>query len=291
MLCPGGQLLRNPSEPELAACLGLVGPLDPTRVWDLAIVGAGPAGLAASVYAASEGLSVLNLDCRSFGGQAGASARIENYLGFPTGISGMALMTRAFNQAQKFGVEVGIPKEVLGLAQTGSGLQLTLGAGETARARALVIAGGAKAIGAPRQGNLQKKAPSRAARFTTGPLPAGGQPLRRSGSRPGGWRELGRPGGGLSGGARGQGLDDRARPCGPEATMSRYLIDRIAALPNVELLTHTEVVGLDGDDGILSAVTWRDGRSGQETHLANAAPVPVLHRRRPQRLTAGQFGS
>ena len=115
MLCPGGQLLRNPGENELARCIGLVGPIDPDRVYDVAIVGAGPAGLATAVYAASEGLSALVLDCRAFGGQAGASARIENYLGFPTGITGMALMARAYNQAQKFGVEMAIPDEAVGL--------------------------------------------------------------------------------------------------------------------------------------------------------------------------------
>src|SRR6202163_4719476 len=115
VLCPGGQLLRNPSESELARCIGLVGPIDPDRVYDVAVVGAGPAGLATAVYAASEGLSVLVLDCRAFGGQAGASARIENYLGFPTGITGMALMARAYNQAQKFGAEMAIPDEVIAL--------------------------------------------------------------------------------------------------------------------------------------------------------------------------------
>ena len=115
VLCPGGELLRNPTETDLARCIGLVGPIDPDRVYDVAIVGAGPAGLAAAVYAASEGLSALVLDCRSFGGQAGASARIENYLGFPTGISGMALMGRAYTQAQKFGVEMAIPDEAIGL--------------------------------------------------------------------------------------------------------------------------------------------------------------------------------
>src|SRR5438445_4775040 len=115
VLCPGGQLLRNPSEIELARCIGLVGPSDPNWIYDVAIVGAGPAGLAAAVYAGSEGLSVLVLDCRAFGGQAGASARIENYLGFPTGITGMALMARAYNQAQKFGTEMAIPDEVVSL--------------------------------------------------------------------------------------------------------------------------------------------------------------------------------
>src|SRR5215472_15629990 len=115
VLCPSGQLLRNPGEDELARCLGLVRPIDPDRLFDVAVVGAGPAGLAAAVYAASEGLSVLVIDCRSFGGQAGASARIENYLGFPTGITGLALMARAYNQAQKFGAEMAIPNEVVRL--------------------------------------------------------------------------------------------------------------------------------------------------------------------------------
>jgi thioredoxin reductase (NADPH) len=119
VLCPGGQLLRNPGEAELARCIGLVGPVDPHRVYDVAIVDAGPAGLAAAVYAGSEGLRALVLDCRAFGGQAGASARIENYLGFPTGITGMALMARAYTQAQKFGVEMAIPDEVIGLDAAG----------------------------------------------------------------------------------------------------------------------------------------------------------------------------
>src|SRR6266481_2326671 len=115
VLCPGGQLLRNPGETELARCIGLVGPIDPNHVYDVTIIGAGPAGLAAAVYAGSEGLRTLVLDCRAFGGQAGASARIENYLGFPTGITGMALMARAYHQAQKFGVEMAIPDEVVNL--------------------------------------------------------------------------------------------------------------------------------------------------------------------------------
>ena len=94
VLCPDGEMLRNPSENQLARCIGLVAPIDPERLYDVVIVGAGPAGLAAAVYAGSEGLAALVLDCRAFGGQAGASARIENYLGFPTGITGMALMAR-----------------------------------------------------------------------------------------------------------------------------------------------------------------------------------------------------
>src|SRR5215211_4163581 len=144
VLCPSGELLRNPSEIELAHCIGLVRPIDPGRVYDVAIVGAGPAGLATAVYAGSEGLSVIVLDCRSFGGQAGASARIENYLGFPTGISGIALMARAYAQAQKFGVEMAIPDEAVDLKCADGHLVLRLINGERVSARSVVIATGAR---------------------------------------------------------------------------------------------------------------------------------------------------
>ena len=112
MVCPNGTVLKRPTDAEAGVILGITPELDPQMVFDVAVVGAGPAGLAAAVYGASEGLSVLVLDQRAFGGQAGASARIENYLGFPTGISGMALAGRAFNQALKFGAEIAIPLEV-----------------------------------------------------------------------------------------------------------------------------------------------------------------------------------
>src|SRR5262249_38719777 len=140
-----GQLLRNPSETELARCIGIVWPIDPDRIFDVAIVGAGPAGLAAAVYGGSEGLSVLVLDCHAFGGQAGASSRIENYLGFPAAISGMALMARAYIQAHKLGVQTAIPHEVKGL-EAGNRDQghfvLRLANQEHANARSVVIASG-----------------------------------------------------------------------------------------------------------------------------------------------------
>ena len=148
VLCPGGEILRHPSNQELARCIGMVGKMDPDKVFDVAVVGAGPAGLATAVYAASEGLSVLVLDTRAFGGQAGASARIENYLGFPTGVSGMALMARAYNQAQKFGANLAIPDEVASLDCDGdeglAGYHLKLTSGETTQAKAVVIASGAR---------------------------------------------------------------------------------------------------------------------------------------------------
>ena len=122
MICPDGTVLKRPTNAEAGACLGITPDLDPQAVYDVAVVGAGPAGLATAVYAASEGLSVIVLDQRAYGGQAGASARIENYLGFPTGISGQALAGRAFSQAQKFGAEIAIPLEVARLDCSGGEL-------------------------------------------------------------------------------------------------------------------------------------------------------------------------
>ena len=147
MVCPNGTVLKRPTDAEAATCLGITPDLDPDMLYDVAVIGAGPAGLATAVYGASEGLSVLVLDTRAFGGQAGASARIENYLGFPTGISGQALAGRAFNQATKFGAELAIPltaERLLCEPATGDGFALDLSNGGTARARTVVVASGAR---------------------------------------------------------------------------------------------------------------------------------------------------
>jgi thioredoxin reductase (NADPH) len=262
VLCPNGQLLRNPSETELGRCIGLVGPIDPKRVYDVAIVGAGPAGLATAVYAASEGLSVLVLDSRAFGGQAGASARIENYLGFPTGITGMALMARAYNQAQKFGVEMAIPDEVIGLealADSDEGrFVLKLSSDERVNARSVVIASGARY----RRLNVEnlEAFEGSSVHYWASPLEAklcGGQ-------------EVALVGAGNSAGQAAVYLASQVskvwllvRGHSLEASMSRYLIDRIAGLPNVEVLVKTNVSALEGSDGMLKSIRWRQHASGE----------------------------
>ena len=255
VVCPGGQLLRNPSESQLARCIGLVGPIDTAKVYDVAIVGAGPAGLATAVYAGSEGLSVLVLDCRSFGGQAGASARIENYLGFPTGISGIALMARAFNQAQKFGVDVAIPAEAAALRnETSNGEhRLDLANGETVRARAVVIASGARYRRLD-VANLDEFEGT-SVHYWASPLEerlCGGQEVVLVG----GGNSAGQAVVYLASGAKKVWLLAR-RPLA--ATMSRYLVDRIGGLPNVEVVTPAEVTHLEGREGLLEAVRWRHG--------------------------------
>jgi thioredoxin reductase (NADPH) len=270
VLCPGGQLLRNPTEVELARYIGLVGPIDQNRVYDVAVVGAGPAGLASAVYAGSEGLSALVLDCRSFGGQAGASARIENYLGFPTGISGMALMGRAYSQAQKFGVEMAIPDEVAALdangGSSGNGYVLGLFNGERVRARSVVIATGAR-YRRLEVADLDRFEGSNV-HYWVSPLEAklsAGQDVALIGA----------------GNSAGQGVVYLAsqaakvwllvRGRDPAASMSRYLVERIKSLPNVEVVTEAQVVALEGEDGMLEAIRWRVRGFGKEVRR------PVRH--------------
>jgi len=263
VLCPGGELLRNPSENELARCIGLVGPIDPNRVYDVAIVGAGPAGLAAAVYAASEGFSVLVLDCRAFGGQAGASARIENYLGFPTGITGMALMARAHNQARKFGVEMAIPDEVIGLEEASrpnkGRFVLKLSNNERVSARSVVIASGAR---------YRQLAVDGLASFEAASVHYWASPLE--GKLCAG-REVALVGAGNSAGQAVVYLASQVskvwllvRGRDLASSMSRYLVDRITGLSNVEVLTRTTITGVEGRDAMLEAIRWRAGRSGEE---------------------------
>jgi thioredoxin reductase (NADPH) len=251
----------------------LLGPIDPNRLYDVVIVGAGPAGLATAVYAGSEGLSVLVLDCRAFGGQAGASARIENYLGFPTGISGMALMARAYNQAQKFGVEMAIPDEAMGLdcldgAESGP-FVVRLSNNERAKARSIVLATGAR---------YRRLAVAGLEAFEGLSVHYWASPLEAklcSG------QEVALVGAGNSAGQAAVYLASHVAKVwllvrGPElaASMSRYLVDRIAGLANVEVLTQTKVTGLEGRDGVLEAIRWRQG-SGEGS--AEDVRRPIQH--------------
>jgi thioredoxin reductase (NADPH) len=278
VLCPDGTRLCNPTEKQFARCLGLLPDFSVEQGYDVAIVGAGPAGLAAAVYAGSEGLSVVVLDTRAFGGQAGASARIENYLGFPTGISGGALAGRAFNQAQKFGATMGIPAEVRRLqcglpcksqaklatlkgfgTRTPRSFELELDEGERVRASAVVIASGAR-YRRLSVGNLSEFE-GNGVYYWASPLEA------KLCAR----REVVLVGGGNSAGQAAVYLASQAAFVhvlvrGPSLadSMSRYLIDRIEALPNVELHAQTELIELKGSQETgLRGVVWRDRRTGQ----------------------------
>ena len=234
---------------------------DPDRIFDVAVVGAGPAGLATAVYAASEGLSVVVFDGRAFGGQAGESARIENYLGFPTGVPGRMLAGRAYVQAQKFGAEMAIPVEVSSIDCSRTPMTLERGDGARARAAAVVIACGARyrRLDVPNLRDFE----GRGVWYWASPIEAR---LCRS-------EEVALVGGGNSAGQAAVFLRSQAakiwllvRGQSLAETMSQYLVDRIAAAENIEVLTNTEVVALSGSpEGQLERIRWRHGRSGKET--------------------------
>jgi len=260
VFCLDGQPLHNPTENQLARCIGLSREIDATRLYDVAVVGAGPAGLAAAVYAASEGLSTIVIDCRAFGGQAGASARIENYLGFPTGITGIALMARAYNQAQKFGAEMAIPEEVVRLEAKDEHFILDLRSAQSAKARTVVIASGAeyRRLDVPNLADYE----GAHVHYWASPIE----------TRLCMGEEVALVGAGNSAGQAAVYLASTARKVwmivrgtSLTATMSRYLCDRIAAQPNIEVLVETEVTALEGKDGSLERICWRSRKTGEAT--------------------------
>jgi thioredoxin reductase (NADPH) len=263
MICPDGTVLKAPTDVQAGLHLGITPELDPEQVYDVAVVGAGPAGLATAVYAASEGLSILVLDQRAIGGQAGASARIENYLGFPTGVSGQALAARAFTQAQKFGAELALPLEVAHLdcdgADRGRPLRLDLTSGQSVQARTIVVASGARY----RRPDIPDLEIHEGAGISYWASPVEARLCAGE--------EVALVGAGNSAGQAVVYLAPKVKQLhmivrGPslDATMSRYLIDRIAALPNVEIHTGTDVIGLTraGSD-VLSSATFRNRASGR----------------------------
>lgn len=262
VVCPDGSVLKAPDETMLAHRLGMLPEINPEQIYDVIVAGAGPAGLATAVYAASEGLCVMVVDGRAYGGQAGASARIENYLGFPTGISGQALTGRAFVQAQKFGAEVAVPAEIRRLDCGSKVLAVDLACGLNLRARTLVIASGAR-YRRPAIDGLEQY-DGRGIHYWATPIEAG---LCRS-------EEVVLVGGGNSAGQAVVYLAAHAKHVhllirgGDLGTrMSNYLVERISGLANVTLHTRSEVTALEGDEQGLNALTWKRN-DGVETRLA-----------------------
>lgn len=248
----GGHLLRNPSNREIADCLGMSSLLGPDEVVDVAVIGAGPAGLAAAVYGASEGLHVVVIEGDAPGGQAGTSSKIENYLGFPTGISGQALAGRALTQAEKFGARMLVPRRATGLTCC-QPYRVALDDGTSLLARSIVIASGAR---------YRKLDVPDYARFEGRGIYYGATPLE---ARMCGGDEIVVVGGGNSAGQAAVFLAQHARHVhilvrreGLAATMSRYLIDRIESSDRISLHTHAEVIGLAGDES-LTHQRWRVG--------------------------------
>jgi len=252
------RVLKNPSNRELAAAVGLIERLDPEAVYDVAVVGAGPAGLAAAVYSASEGLKTLVLEAEAPGGQAGTSSKIENYLGFPTGISGQALAGRAQVQAQKFGAHLAVPRRVERLACDARPYTLELDDGDRVRAKTVVIATGAR---------YRKLALENFERFEGCGIHYAATQMEADLCR---GEEVIVVGGGNSAGQAAVFLSRHAatvhvlvRGTGLAASMSDYLIARINASKAIKLHTETEVTRLLGERH-LDHVTYRNGRTGAE---------------------------
>lgn len=274
IICGAGYVFRNPTVQKLADCLGFNAGIDETQVRDLIIVGAGPSGLAAAVYAGSEGLDVLVIETEAPGGQAGSSSKIENYLGFPTGLSGQELANRALVQAQKFGAKMMIARDVVRLDCAKRPYKVVLDNGTELATRALVIATGAQ-YNKPRIPNLEKfegQGVYYGATFMEAQLCEKEEAIV--------------VGGGNSAGQAAVYLSQTAsrvhilvRSGELSDTMSRYLIQRIEQNPAIELHYRTEITALEGE-GHLERVSWREKASGEvSTHnirhvfvMAGASP-------------------
>jgi thioredoxin reductase (NADPH) len=274
LVCRGERVLKNPTDAEVADCLGFNDAFDPSVVHDVIVCGAGPGGLAAAVYGASEGLAVLVLESSSPGGQAASSSKIENYLGFPTGISGQNLLARALSQAEKFGAKIAIARGASRLDCAETPIRIELTNGESVRARCVVIATGAeyRRLDVPGLVRFEGAGVYYAATFL--------EAQRCSED------EIVVVGGGNSAGQAAMFLAKTSKHVhmlirGPDlaASMSRYLIVRIEDTPNITLRRKTRIVAAHGG-GHLEKVTWRDDATGEETtkdirhvfSMAGAAP-------------------
>jgi thioredoxin reductase (NADPH) len=265
VICRGEKLLRNPSNEKLAECLGMNPPRDETRIHDVIVVGAGPSGLAAAVYAASEGLDTLIIESNAPGGQAGSSSKIENYLGFPTGISGEALAGRAFTQAQKFGAEMLIARSAVKLDCDSTPYAVELSDGTRVRARSIVIASGAR---------YRKPPLADLPRFEGNGVYYGATAMEGQLCTD---QEVIVVGGGNSAGQAAVFLSGLAehvhvlvRSSGLADSMSRYLIRRIEENPAITLHAYTELELLEGGEA-LERVTWRCSKTSR------AETRPIRH--------------
>jgi thioredoxin reductase (NADPH) len=256
LVCRNQIILRNPTNQQVAECLGLNDPIDPAQIRDLVVIGAGPSGLASAVYGASEGLDVLVLETSAPGGQAGSSSRIENYLGFPTGISGQELAAAAYSQAEKFGAQVLIASGVR-LSCDRKPYAVELDNGTRIQARAIVIASGAEYRKLPLENLAQFEGAGiyYGATFVEAQLCEGEEAIV--------------VGGGNSAGQAAVFLAQRAsrvhvlvRSGGLAESMSRYLIRRIEETPTIVLHPYTEIAALEGGEH-LESVTWRDNQTGE----------------------------
>ena len=265
LICRGTKVLRHPTLQEVADCLGFNNPVDESQVRDLIVVGAGPSGLGAAVYAASEGLDVLVIETSAPGGQAGSSSKIENYLGFPVGISGAELAMRAINQAQKFGAEMMVAHDVVRLHCSQRPYQIELDNGTKLTTRSIVIATGAQ-YNKPEIPNL--------ARFEGVGVYYGATNMeaqlceREEVIVVGGGNSAGQAAVYLSGFATRVHILVRSGQLSD--TMSRYLIQRIETHPKISLHLHTEIVGLEGQTH-LESVQWKDKQTG------NVETMPIRH--------------
>jgi len=257
LICRGDLVLRNPSNSEAAACFGLNAGINEGEVYDLIVVGAGPSGLAAAVYGASEGLNVLVVESDAPGGQAGTSSRIENYLGFPAGISGQDLARRAFVQAERFGAQIAVARTARGLKCGRTPYTVELDDGGSVQGRSIIVAAGAQY----RKLDLPNLAKFEGVGIYYGATQVEGQLC--------GGEEVAIVGGGNSAGQAAvflAGITKHVyllvRRPGLAETMSRYLISRIEASPAITLETRTEVVALEGDEH-LEHIRWRNAETGK----------------------------
>jgi thioredoxin reductase (NADPH) len=257
VLCRGELVLRNPSNAEVAACLGMNPKIDAARVHDVLVIGAGPSGLAAAVYAASEGLEVLVIETVAPGGQAGSSSKIENYLGFPTGISGLALAGRALVQAQKFGATVTIATSALRLSCTQKPFEVETSCGQTVRSRTVIVASGAKyrKLGLDNLNDYLGVGVYYAATAVEKKLCGDDDVIVVGGGNSAGQAAVFLAG-------NGRRVQLLVRSNGLTETMSRYLVRRIEDSPNITVHTRTQITALEGK-GRLERVTWQTAPNGK----------------------------